>query len=89
LLDHLGMAQIFGLVRTLCVPQRPRKTGKGLLQRENIFEAFDDTVSRLPAHDWEFAFFPLFHGRNSAKGIQGLFSKPERVRHNEETTGQG
>jgi hypothetical protein len=36
LLNHPGMAQISGLVRTLCVPQRPRKMGKGLLQRENI-----------------------------------------------------
>jgi hypothetical protein len=34
-------------------------------------------------------FFALFDGCNSAKRIHGLFSKPEWVHHNGETTDRG
>ncbi len=40
-------------------------------------------------NDWEFVFFALFDGCNSAKRIHGLFSKPEWVHHNGETTDRG
>lgn len=64
LLNHPGMAQIFGLVRTLS-SRSGRANGQGSLTKRKHFGAFDDTVGRLPANDWEFAFFPLFHGRHS------------------------